>query len=275
MSRLPVLSGCLILAATALTHPLAAQYSDARWMEDCRTNTDRYRETYCDVKIYHLTSRTSLSIDAGMNGGVEVEAWDQPGIEVHARLQSSGRTIDDARAQAQQIDIDTAGTVLRASGPSMEREHGWSVSFLILVPRRMDIQATAHNGPVSVRNVSGRMDLDVVNGPLELDGLAGEVTARAENGPLDVGLAGTRWEGKGLDAETRNGPVTIHIPEGYSAELETGTINGPLDVEFPLTVTLQGRFPRRIKTTLGHGGSPVRAVTTNGPASIERGSRER
>jgi hypothetical protein len=134
----------------------------------------------------------------------------------------------------------------------------------------MDIEATAHNGPVSVQDVTGTMNLSVVNGPLGLSGLGGDVHARAENGPLSVELSGTRWDGAGLDAETRNGPLSIQIPRDYSAELETGTVNGPLDVNFPLTVTLQGRAPQRIHTTLGHGGAPVRAVTTNGPASIGR-----
>ncbi len=74
----------------------------------------------------------------------------------------------------------------------------------------------------------------------------------------------------GLDAETTNGPVNLAIPESYSARLEFGTVNGPMSVGFPVTVTIQGRVGRRITTTLGAGGAPVRAVTTNGPVEIRR-----
>ncbi|MGH7676482.1 MAG: hypothetical protein ACREMV_14540, partial [Gemmatimonadales bacterium] len=59
-------------------------------------------------------------------------------------------------------------------------------------------------------------------------------------------------------------------PAGYSARLETGTVNGPLTVRFPLTITIQGRITDRISTTLGQGCSPVRVVTTNGPMVIRR-----
>ena len=58
------------------------------------------------------------------------------------------------------------------------------------------------------------------------------------------------------------------VPESYSAELETGTTNGRVNIDFPVTV--QGRFDRRLNTTLGSGGAKVRAITTNGGVTIRR-----
>src|SRR5207248_351031 len=115
--------------------------------------------------------------------------------------------------------------------------------------------------------------LTAYNGPISLVGVGGDVRARTTNGPLDIELVGTRWEGGGgLDAETTNGPVSLAIPDNYSAELEFGTVNGPMTVGFPLTVTIQGKVGRRIITKLGAGGAPIRAVTTNGPVEIRRNS---
>src|SRR5207249_2370696 len=108
------------------------------------------------------------------------------------------------------------------------------------------------------------------NGPVALRAVGGDVHARTTNGPLDIELTGARWDGVGLDAETTNGPVDLAIPEGYSAQLEFGTVNGPMAVGFPLTVTIQGRVGRRITTVLGKGGPTIRAVTTNGPVAIRR-----
>ena len=110
--------------------------------------------------------------------------------------------------------------------------------------------------------------LEARNGPVALRGVSGDVRARTQNGPLTVNLDGERWTGKGLDAETTNGPVSIRIPDGYSARLETGTVNGPMRIDFP--ITLQGSIGRRIETTLGQGGPTIRAVTTNGPVTIRR-----
>jgi hypothetical protein len=83
-----------------------------------------------------------------------------------------------------------------------------------------------------------------------------------------VRLAGTRWSGEGLDAATTNGPVTLSVPGGYAATLTTGTINGPMNVDFPVTV--RGRFPRQFTTELSGGGAPIRVVTTNGPVVVRR-----
>jgi len=120
-----------------------------------------------------------------------------------------------------------------------------------------------------VEDVAGRLDLSTTNGPLTLSGLGGSVHARTTNGPVTVSLTGVRWDGEGLDAETNNGPVRLSIPADYSARLETGTVNGPMSIDFP--IVMQGRISvRRITTNLGQGGAPIRAVTTNGPVVVRR-----
>jgi len=110
-----------------------------------------------------------------------------------------------------------------------------------------------------------------VNGPISVTKSGGDVRGRTTNGPLAVTLGGSRWSGRGLDLESMNGPITVTVPANYSAELEFGTTNGPMQFDFPITV--QGRVSKTIKTTLGSGGPPIRVVTTNGPASMERGRR--
>jgi hypothetical protein len=62
--------------------------------------------------------------------------------------------------------------------------------------------------------------------------------------------------------------VDLVVPEGCNAELKTGTVNGGTDLDFPVTV--QGRLKKSIEVTLGRGGAPVRAVTTNGGISLRR-----
>jgi len=58
------------------------------------------------------------------------------------------------------------------------------------------------------------------------------------------------------------------VPAAYSAELETETVNGRINIDFPVTMTR--RIGRHITTTLGAGGPKIRAVTTNGGVTIRR-----
>jgi hypothetical protein len=60
--------------------------------------------------------------------------------------------------------------------------------------------------------------------------------------------------------------VNLSMPRNYSARLETGTVNGSMNIDFP--ITLQGSIGRRITTQLGSGGPPIRALTTNGGVRI-------
>ena len=84
-----------------------------------------------------------------------------------------------------------------------------------------------------------------------------------------IALAGSRWQGAGLDVETTNGGVRMELPANYNAELHTETHNGGIDIDFPVTV--RGRLSdmrRRIDTTIGSGGAPLRVRTVNGGVSI-------
>jgi hypothetical protein len=71
-----------------------------------------------------------------------------------------------------------------------------------------------------------------------------------------------------IDAKAHNGGVKMSVPSNYSAHLETGTTNGGMDVDFPVTV--QGKLSKDMSFNLGNGGATVRVMTTNGGVKIQR-----
>ena len=71
-----------------------------------------------------------------------------------------------------------------------------------------------------------------------------------------------------LDLNASNGCVTLAIPDGYNAQLETRTVNGGFRTDYPITITGELSARRGISTTLGAGGPPVRVRTTNGGLKI-------
>ena len=259
----------VLIALLALPNLASAQDDDSEWLDHCRNRWNRDRHSACDVQVKTLPARSLLSVEPGQNGAVQIIAYEGKDIEVHSRLQASASNARAADGVLNDIRVDL-GQKITARSRDTERGESWSASFVIYVPRNTNIEATTQNGPISIRNVVGKMELSAQNGPVQLTGVGGDVHARAQNGPLQIRLTGTRWVGEGLDAETQNGPVQLSIPENYNAALETGTINGPMDSDFPMTVTLNGKRWKRLSTTLGSGGPTVRAVTTNGPVSLRR-----
>jgi len=261
------------MAATCVVATGAAaqeRQSDDEWVAQCRNREhwgDRDRAVHCEVRVVRLTrpaAGSALTIDGGRNGGASITGTDGDSLVV----QANGRSQADADAAAAAIVVHADGNRLVATGPERGDDVNWSVMFDVYAPRALDLDITTQNGPAAVRGVHGTIRLTAQNGPIAIFDAGGDVRARATNGPLAVHLSGSRWEGAGLDAETRNGPVALSVPDGYSARLETGTNNGPFMSDIAMTV--QGRIDRHLNTTLGSGGAPVRAVTTNGPVVIRR-----
>ena len=259
---------CLVSAVL-----LAATAAHAQQRVECDENgwwgwRNGPRGHVCEIRELTVPAGGVLTVDAGQNGSVDVTGEDRRDVQVRATVHAWGRDEAEAERIASAVNIRSDGT-LRADGPEQEGRAGWSVGFELLTPRAIDLNVETRNGSIAVDDVRGNLSLQAQNGSLKLDAVAGDVRGRTTNGGVDAELTGDTWQGAGLDLETRNGGVRLRIPENYSARLETATVNGGIDVDFPVTV--QGRLGREFSTTLGDGGPLVRAETTNGQVRITRG----
>lgn len=256
----------LALAAVSIAPAQAASGDlDGGWRDwlDCEKLTDSNIK-HCETieREWKATGRP-IVVDSSPNGGVVVIGWDRDVVHVTAVVHARGRTKAEADEIASKIDVAMGADRITATGPG---DKGWSVCFIVHAPQRSDLDLRAYNGPVEVERVTGTMKLETQNGPISIDGAGGDVRAVSQNGPLSVSLTGRSWVGKGLDAETRNGPVRLRIPSRYSAVLESGTRNGPVDIDIPVRIR-RGEY---FTTELGSGGTALRIVTHNGPISIKR-----
>jgi hypothetical protein len=266
--RKSFLTVALVLAATPLLSQQPESTRAERFLRNCDDYYgDRDRERFCELRDVKMNvPARALFVDGRDNGGVSFYGWDKNEVLVRALIQAQADTRQEAQALAKDIKIETDGDRVRADGPPNRRYANWSVSYEVWVPRKTNLDADTHNGGVSVQGVEGRMELRAVNGGISLRDVAGDVRAETTNGGVAAYLSGATWKGEGLDLETTNGGVTLEIPRGFNAQLETGTVNGGMNIDFPITV--QGTIGRRITTKLGNGGPRVRATTTNGGVRI-------
>lgn len=249
-------------AERALAHPEL----DEGWCQPCHNDWDQ-RVAHCEVREFSYPRVPKpVAIDGGQNSGMTVMGWNRDHVRILYRVTTRAGTEERTRALAAEVRLELTKGLLRPDGPSVSSEReSWTVEIKAWVPHSSDLSLSTQDGPLGVRDVHGRMDLSAVNGPVSLVDLGGAVQARIQNGPLHVALAGPRWDGAGLDAEAENGPLNLVVPAGYSARFETGTINGPEDMDYPVESNHRRGW---ITTTLGKGGPPVRVVTHNGPFHI-------
>ncbi len=237
------------------------------WCRDWNER-DRDRGWFCEVRELTLSARDLLAVDAAPNGGISIVGWDRNEILVRAKVAAQAPTDAEAREMVGQVRIDTDARTVRADGPGTARRWSWWVSYEIFAPRVTNLDLESQNGGIAIAGMRGQSAFQTVNGGITLEDMAGDVRGRTTNGGLHIDLAGQRWDGDGLDVQTTNGGIRLSIPATYHAQLETGTVNGGLEIGFPVLV--QGRINRRLSVTLGEGGKLVRAVTTNGGVVVRK-----
>jgi hypothetical protein len=254
----------LILFATLATAQTDNRAERGR--DNCERGWNSDRARFCELRTYTISAATRISVDGGDNGGVKFIGENRRDVKVVAQIQASAD--DDATATeiARQIRVFTDGGQIRSEGPPHRNHTSWSVSYDVYVPSEANLEANTENGGISADAVRGVMHFEATNGGIHLSDVGGNVRARTTNGGVVANLSGTTWQGQGLDLQTTNGGATVYVPRGYNAQLETGTTNGGMRLDFPITV--RGSINRHISTQLGSGGPLVRVVTTNGGVHI-------
>jgi len=204
---------------------------------------------------------------------------------------NSGYQITVCKAAEDLADLDAihvtlAGNELKADGPDHKR---WTVLYHISAPRGAELDLTAQNGPLSVRdlegtvvartkngplslkNVEGTITGTTTNGPISVSGGSGTVKLEATNGPLSIDLDGVSFNGS-LDASTKNGPLSVKVPRGYASGVVIES-----EGRGPISCKAEGcdrgwrsdddGEPRRIE--LGRGPANIHLSTVNGPVTVK------
>lgn len=270
MTRSMLLGSLLTLGLAS--HPAAVVPAQQAAITDdwCRDESwGDDREGACEVREFVVpASGATLSVDAAPNGGIAVEGSARRDIAVRARVVATAKTKDEARAILSRVQVTATADHVSADGPRLNDRESWHVSYRVAVPTATPLSLKSTNGGISIRDVNSHVEFSTVNGGVKLARMAGEVEGRTSNGGLDIELDGSTWDGAGLDVQTRNGGVKLAIPSNYSAHLETGTVNGHIQIDFPVTV--QGSIGKSFSTDLGSGGPPVRVRTSNGGVKITK-----
>jgi DUF4097 and DUF4098 domain-containing protein YvlB len=258
--------------ATALMATGLAQTRDRRSARSgdasCTDGWNDNRASYCEVREATIPGLNPLDIDAGPNGGIRIRGWDRGDVLVRTKIVGYSGSEAEARRVASGVRVETAGGRIRTDGPDRRGDEYWSASFEVQVPRTALLTLNTRNGGIAIDDFRGTAKFRATNGGISLNNVGGDIRGETTNGGLTVDLSGDRWDGAGLDVETHNGGIRMTLPEHYSADLETGTVNGGTRIAFPVMV--QGTLGKHFTTTLGAGGAKLRVITTNGGVTINR-----
>ena len=149
------------------------------------------------------------------------------------------------------------------------------MSYRISVPRRTDLDLTRQQRRHHHRDVNGTIRFDTTNGGVRSPASAATCAARRATAASPCSSTDSAGTAPASTSRRPTAASRLTIPDGYNADLTTGTVNGGFRTDVPMTV--QGELsPRRgLSTTLGSGGAPVSVRTTNGGLESTADSRIR
>jgi hypothetical protein len=229
------------------------------------------RTTYCEHREDSLVGLAEIDVDASPNGGISVRGADRADVYLRTRITAHADTEAAARELASQVRVMSDNGRIRAEGPSNGDGQYWSASFEIEVPRYVRLQLTAKNGGIAIADFDGYGRFDTTNGGVSLSNVGGDLKGATVNGGVSVRLSGTTWNGAGLDVQTRNGGVTMSLPDSFNAQLDISTVNGGVNSDVPVSSNDQTTSrTRHISATLGAGGAPLHVNTVNGGIRINQ-----
>jgi DUF4097 and DUF4098 domain-containing protein YvlB len=141
-----------------------------------------------------------------------------------------------------------------------------------------DVRAREISGPVRGGAGSGNIEVEETGtGDIDLHTGSGNVTARGIQGAFraDAGSGDITAEGTMAGAweiRTGSGNVHVRLPANSAFDANISTSSGTLDVDAPITMTVQGRVNENHKTIMGkvRGGGPMLTLRTgSGDIHIE------
>jgi DUF4097 and DUF4098 domain-containing protein YvlB len=210
---------------------------------------------------------------AGINGFVKIETSETKSAEVY--IERTGESKEALERRKITIEANANSLSIRGDkGDSgfFDKLFGSSPAeeVTLKLPRQISLQTKGINGPVTVGDLDGSVDVKGVNGRVQIAGAKGPVTFKGINGNITVGLK--EVSGDGVTLGGVNGNIDLQLPLGLNADFQATGINGNVASSLPdvsIEKDKRGKYSGRI----GNGGSQgITAKGINGNIRLTRSS---
>jgi hypothetical protein len=177
---------------------------------------------------------------------------------IRARSGSGNETIEGTHGKA---DVQTGSGDVKLSQLTGEIRIQTGSGNVRALEIAGPIRGGAGSGDIEVHEIaSGDIDLHTGSGNVTVRGIQG--TFRAEAGSGDITAEGKQegaWE-----IRTGSGNVHVRLPANAAFDADISTSSGTLDVDAPITMTVQGRVQETRKQIAGkvRGGGPLLTLRT-------------
>jgi hypothetical protein len=222
----------------------------------------------------------------GTKGSIRITSWDQPSVEIRARIDRPEDVDADYAARAVEattIEVtgDRHSVSVRSDYSNVPTRDGrgrWGdrtvppVHYEIQAPRRVNLNVDSDRGPVAVFGVEGTADIVIDRGELEVRDIAGDLRVeidRGERSRIEVVHGSLRVEAdrtdldvdaQALDRDSRievdRGEVELRVSDAQRLTVRTDiSRRGRFHTDFP--VQWMSSDPRQSEGHINGGGTEL------------------
>jgi len=224
-------------------------------------------------KAVPLAANGSVSIDTH-NGTVTVTTWNQPSIDVSARIEP-GEFANDDDVRLTEIRVTGSGENVRIESdysevPSHFVFFGIShdlplVHYTVSMPASARLTVEAHNSTVRVNGVRNDVKINTHNGNVYLAGIDGAASVETHNGNVHVAFSRLASVSS---IETHNGGIDLSLPAQSRFRVNASGHHLGLNSDFPAIVKFMDRS--RYVGEVNGGGPELRITTHNGSLKLRK-----
>jgi hypothetical protein len=213
-----------------------------------------------------LEAKGRFTLDT-YKGSIRITAWDQPQVEIQARIVADTTGWFPEPVEDVEILVDHSSASVRVK--TDYRRASWSliegnlpnVYYTIRVPRGASLAIKDYKSETDISEVQGAVEFDTYKGTARLTGLRGGLDLKTYKGDIRASFASFSAHSH---VDTYKGTIDLTLPRASAfdmhAELER---RATLDCDFPRTLHSERR-QREMRSTVNGGGPELRVTSYRG-----------
>jgi|GEM_PF-3776196 len=241
-----------------------------------RTDWPRYDEIRSFTIAYDAAAPITVSTD---RGSILVRKADVTDIEVTARVYArSAARAEDIGVHAERSPDGVV--IVEPQWPHYNRRSGDAVSFEIVVPDAVGVNAYSGDGAITIEGLAGDLEANTDDGPITVQGHDGSVHAESGDGAITLtDIVGDVWARSGdgaIKALGVAGVVDLATEDGVIVADLTSDSPGPVRIHTEdggVSLHVGTAFMGRLALQSDDGRIDVRGLKTRPDASLETLSR--
>lgn len=177
---------------------------------------EKYEEKFEQTVSLARDGKVSLK---NISGDIEVESWDKAEVKIEAKKISRASTLEKAKENAAKVKIEVIeeGNTLRIETKYPElsiKSLNVSIDYHLLIPDKVAVKIKSVSGDVTLQQIGGAIEVDVVSGDIEVMKADKGVDCKSVSGDLEL---------RGI-----NGDAFLKTVSG---DIILGKMNGSIEAE--------------------------------------------